>query len=86
MIFSPRLARGFAFAPIKAVLVRKNRRPFGTRKPKVPSGRELSRLAVTEGERDTKKYIFTLKKCCFDSHAGSFRLATRATSLSEGGS
>ena len=53
MIFSPRLARGFAFAPIKAVLVRKNRRPFGTHKLKAPSGRELSPQA-TEGERDTK--------------------------------
>ena len=34
--FKPRFARGFAFMPTKAVLVRKNRRTFGTHKTKAP--------------------------------------------------
>ena len=36
MIYSPRLVRGFAFVSTKAVLVRKNRRTFGTHKISLP--------------------------------------------------
>ena len=52
--------------------------PYGCTYPKAPSGRELPTKSG-EGERVTIKLAQT------QIHSGSFRHATRATSLSEGG-
>ena len=57
-----------AFAPTKAVLVRKRRQTFGAHKPKAPSGRELPTKSG-EGER------VTIELVQIQSYAGSFRHA-----------
>ena len=62
----------------KAVLVRKNRRTFGVRKPMAPSERELL-TESGEGECVTIKFNY------IQSHAGSFRQPSAATFLSEEG-
>ena len=69
---SPRIVRGFAFVPTKAVLVRKRRRTFGTHKPKAPSGRELP-TESGEGE------CVTIESTQAESRAGSFRHAPQRT-------
>ena len=69
--------RGFAFVSTQAVLVRKNRRTFGTHKPKAPSGRELPTKSG-EGERVTIELV-QIQSC-----AGSFRHAI-ACHLPHGG-
>ena len=82
--FMPRLVRGFAFVPTKAVLVRKRIRTFGAHKPKAPLCNGPDRLLLPFGQFTFRELTPKAAEGLFCGNLlflQSLRLASQATSL-----